>query len=132
LGTLPSGWAAHWDANYEAYYFVDPQGASTWYDPRIPKEEFEAASDSVSAEAASAEQDQKKEKEGENKEAEAAGKQQQGMFLLPGSGADIKRMVRMLFNYGGRHLPTYPPTLSLCTHAFGWLCFLGLTHATDR
>ncbi|KAJ3413979.1 hypothetical protein HDV05_007268 [Chytridiales sp. JEL 0842] len=34
---LPSGWAQHWDQNYEAYYYVDPNGESTWYDPRTTK-----------------------------------------------------------------------------------------------
>ncbi|KAJ3102007.1 hypothetical protein HDU97_000920, partial [Phlyctochytrium planicorne] len=32
---LPPGWTAAWDHNYGRYYFISPQGASTWYDPRV-------------------------------------------------------------------------------------------------
>jgi hypothetical protein len=37
-GHLPDGWSAYWDQRYQRHYFVDPTGASTWYDPRKPHE----------------------------------------------------------------------------------------------
>ncbi|KAJ3216122.1 hypothetical protein HDU67_009923 [Dinochytrium kinnereticum] len=32
---LPHGWSSAWDANYGRFYFISPEGTSTWYDPRV-------------------------------------------------------------------------------------------------
>ncbi|KAJ1554565.1 hypothetical protein HK405_004679 [Cladochytrium tenue] len=40
---LPKGWQRHFDPNYQRHYFVDPDGASTWYDPRPPLSEVSSA-----------------------------------------------------------------------------------------
>ncbi|KAI8848118.1 hypothetical protein BC829DRAFT_226725 [Chytridium lagenaria] len=33
---LPTGWSAAWDSNYGRFYYITPEGTSTWHDPRAP------------------------------------------------------------------------------------------------
>ncbi|KAJ3101383.1 hypothetical protein HDU96_009995 [Phlyctochytrium bullatum] len=33
---LPYGWASAWDPSHQRYYFVAPDGTTTWNDPRYP------------------------------------------------------------------------------------------------
>ncbi|KAI9352999.1 hypothetical protein DFJ73DRAFT_759787 [Zopfochytrium polystomum] len=40
---LPPGWEQHFDTNYGRYYYVDPDGASTWYDPRSTQKDGTSA-----------------------------------------------------------------------------------------
>uniref|UniRef100_A0A915EUZ4 WW domain-containing protein n=1 Tax=Ditylenchus dipsaci TaxID=166011 RepID=A0A915EUZ4_9BILA len=43
LGPLPDGWAKSYDANGDPYYIDHNSKMTTWYDPRLPKDEQETS-----------------------------------------------------------------------------------------